>query len=331
MADIGTGNGSPSHPQSELSTNPNTPRTESPEPEPIHPVDAPGLEASPDSSTSGDNRYDIQPTWPKMIDLTKASAVATWKDHRLSDLFLDLHWHTPSNKAFFKLRAIIPLSRVPGRRDGKTSVYVFIHPERIRQLSVELVSSETILGPEAVSLKFELDRPPVLVVPNTPYEPKNTAAKQFLEAFRAFASQSCFDVHAEIPRRKLSATRLQELCAVVSGQDVASLTAHANAARLYQGRGGQIIEGSTLIESHAPPEPDEPPPQYCEPPAASSPKICEYTSTQSVQRRSIRLSTYRPRSKAPPSSQLRLQHREASRTNDPRGHAKSTRYELFLV
>lgn len=277
MADVGSGDGSPSHPKSDLSTNPNTPRTESPEPAPTHPIYTTRPEASPGSSTSGGSRYDIQPTWPKMIDLTKASAVATWGDERLSDLFLDLHWHTPSNKAFFKLRATIFLSMVPGRRDGKTSIYVFIHPERIRQLSVELVPIETGLGSEAVSLKFLLERPPVLVVPNTPYEPKSAAAKQLLERFHAFASQSCFDIHAEIPRRKLSSARLQELCAVVSERGVASLAAHANAARLYQGRGGQIIEGSTLIEICAPPEPDEPPPEYDEPPAASSSKICEYT------------------------------------------------------
>lgn len=36
---------------------------------------------------------------------------------------------------------------------------------------------------------------------------------------------------------------------MVSGLDVAGLAAHANAARLYQGRGAQIIEGSTLTES----------------------------------------------------------------------------------
>lgn len=275
MADAGPGDGSPSHAQSELSTNPNTPRPESPEPGSLHPVDTTRFEVSPSSATSGDNRHDIQPTWPKMIDVTKAKAVAIWKNQRLSGLFLDLHWHTPSNKAFFKLRTTVPLSRVPGRRDGKTSIYVFLYPERVRQLSVEHDLSEKALGPETVFLKFVLDRPPALVVPQVPYEPKNAAAKDLLETFRSLATQTCFDVYAEIPRRKLSVTRIQELCAAVSGHHVASLAAHANAARLYQGRGGQIIEGDTLTQLERPPEPDEPPPEYREPPPASSSKICE--------------------------------------------------------
>lgn len=151
MINAAAGDASPSHSQSELSTVPNTPREESPRPGPVHPVNTTRFEASPSSTTSGDNKYDIQPTWPKMIDATKAAAVATWKNERLSGLFLDVHWHIPSNKTFFKLRATVPLANVPGRRNGKTSVYVFIYPERICQVSIDFDSSGTMPRPESVS------------------------------------------------------------------------------------------------------------------------------------------------------------------------------------
>lgn len=272
MADAGPGDESPSHPPSELSTIPNTPRPESLEPAPVQDsADATGLPVSPSSSSSGDNnRYEFQPTWPKMIDITKSAAVATWKDQRLSNLFLDLHWHLPSNKAFFKLRAPISMTTAPGRRDGKMSFYVFIYPERIRHLSTSDDSSERGPGAGNAILKFILDKPPALVVPNAPYEPRDAAAEKALAMLRSLASQTCFDIHASILYRELSVARLQELCTMVSGQNIASLSAHATAARLYQGRGGHVIEGDTLKECKTPSVPDEPPPEYCEPPSGES-------------------------------------------------------------
>lgn len=226
---------------------------------------------SPKSTTSGENTGDIQPTWPKSIDVTKVNAIASWHDHRLPNLFLDLHWHPASHKAFFKLRATVALRDGAVRRDGRTSIYLYIYPERIRELSVDSNPIEKMLGAETLLLRFKLDRPSALVLPNSPCEPKNRTASDAMNAFRALAQQTCFSVYATIPRKKLSVKRLRELCVAASDAGLASLATRASTASLYQGKGGEIVEGNALASSATdPPAPDEPPPRYTEPPPAES-------------------------------------------------------------
>lgn len=314
MADPGAGDASPRHSPSELSTVLNTPRAETPEPGPSEPVDTTRFETSPtsSSSTSGERRIEFQPTWPKMIDITRIATVATWKTQRLPGLFLDLHWHIPSRKAFFKLRATLPLTRETGPRNGKTGIYVFIDPERVRQLSIEHDSHETVHGPNTVSLKFVMATPPALVVPNTPYEPKTAAAKQIFDSIRSLASQTCFDVHVKMPSSKLSTNLLEELCAVVSSQDVGSLPTQANAAGLYRGQGGRVIEGDTLVELNTSPPPDEAPPGYCEPPSAP----CKYTLPQICAKLGLCSFTFRLRPETASPVQLWVQRGEAIEIDD---------------
>lgn len=98
-----------------------------------------------------------------------------------------------------------------------------------------------------------------------------------METFRTLTSQTSFTVYAEIPRRKLSAARMQEFCAVVSSQSMASLAARSNATRLYQIQGGYVIEGDTLAIHASPPVPDEAPRKYSEPTPASQSLLCEYS------------------------------------------------------
>lgn len=225
------------------------------------------IHPSPKSTTSGEHTGDIQPTWPKSIDVTKVNAVALWNDQRLPNLFLDLHWHPSSHKAFFKLRTTIALREGAIRRDGRTSIYLYIYPERIRQLSVEFNPPEKTLGAETLLLRFELERPSALVLPKSPCEPKNRAASDVINGLRTLAQQTCFSVYASIPRKKLSVKRMRELCAAASIGGLSSLATRASTASLYQGKGGEVIEGDTLANSAVDPPPaiDEPPPQYTEP------------------------------------------------------------------
>lgn len=267
------------------STNPNTPRSPTPTPTPDkletaneEPVE---FNSSPKSTTSGEHTGDIQPTWPKSIDVTKVNAVASWGDHRLPHLFLDLHWHPNSHKAFFKLRATVALRNGSARRDGRTSIYLYIYPERIRQLSVDPNPTEKSLGAETLLLKFELDRPSALVLPKGSCEPKNKTASDVMDALRGLAGQTSLSVYASIPRKRLSAKRLQDLCAAATDAGLASLAVHASTASLYQGKGGELIEGDPLGgPADDPPAIDEPPPQYTEPPPAepssAAPGDCMY-------------------------------------------------------
>lgn len=270
MADTDYPPRSPAHQSSGSSTNPNTPRSTTPDkPGPANdePTEA---DSSPESSSSEGRSDYIEPTWPKALDITKIPAIASWRDQLLSNLVLDIHWHLKSGKAFFTLRTTVLWSKGPSRRGGKMGIYLFIYPERIRQLFIDLNPAQKTFGPETLEMQFDMTRAPALVLPKTPCEPKTRTAKDVMDAFLKLAAQTSFVIRAGIPRKKLSAVRVRELCAAASNAGLASLDAHANTARLYQGQGGRIVEGESIDEdvTESPTNDELPPPQYSEPSAA---------------------------------------------------------------
>lgn len=205
------------------------------------------------SSSGAPSLGHIEPTWPKKIDLTKISALASWeKGQSLPGLLLDIHWVPSSNKAFFELRASVQLKHAPGRRrDGRTNFFIHIYPERIRRLSFEAEPADKMLGHDTIALVFTLSRPPALVLPPTEYEPKNKASGNILTSLFHLARQTSWTVYAAIPPRSLSAARIRKLCAAVSETSAGSIAAFTSAATLYQGQGGKIIEGDSLAPSTA--------------------------------------------------------------------------------
>ncbi|KAM0123732.1 hypothetical protein ACHAO1_011227, partial [Botrytis cinerea] len=209
---------------------------------------------SPKSSSSGaPSLGHIEPTWPKKIDVTKISALASWgKGQRLPGLLFDFHWVLSSNKAFFRLRASVQLKQAPGpRRDGRTNVFIYIHPERIQQLSFEAEPVDKMLGNDTIALVFTLSKPPALVLPPTPLESRNKASGTIITSLFQLAGQMSWTVYAAIPPRTLSAARIRQFCAAVSEPLAGSIVAFASAATLYQGQGGKIIEGDSLESNTA--------------------------------------------------------------------------------
>lgn len=172
-----------------------------------------------------------------------------------------------SGKAFFTLRATVLSLKGPGRRGGKTGIYLFIYSERIQQLSIDLNPTEKTFGPEPLEMRFDMTRAPALVLPKTSCEPKTRAAKDVMGAFLKLAAQTTFVIHAGVARKKLSVVRVRELCAAASSSGSASLDAHANTARLYQGQGGRVVEEESIeggATGHSANH-EAPPPQYSEP------------------------------------------------------------------
>jgi hypothetical protein len=210
------------------------------------------------SSSSSDaspreHAYDIKPTWPKKIDVTKVPALVSWQSYRLPDLLLDIHWALPTNKALFKLRASVMLKDGgpnPHRR-GKTTIFVFIYPERIRQLSVDMDPTDKMLGHDTRALSFALSRPSVLVLPNTPCEPRNRMSADVLDSLRVLASVTSFTVHVNLPHWKLSPAQILELGIRASGQEMSTIAGLANTTSLGEGRGVQLVEGDTLAQPAA--------------------------------------------------------------------------------
>ncbi|KAF7911598.1 hypothetical protein BELL_1295g00010 [Botrytis elliptica] len=209
---------------------------------------------SPKSSSSGAPSVGhIEPTWPKKIDVTKISALASWGEgQRLPGLLFDFHWVLSSNKAFFKLRASVQLKQAPGlRRDGRTNIFIHIYPERIQQLSLEAEPVDKVFGNDTIALVFMMSKPPALVLPPTPLEPKNKASGTIITSFFHLARQMSWTVYAAVPPRTLSAVRIRQFCAAVSEPLAGSIMSFASAATLYQGQGGKIIEGDSLESSTA--------------------------------------------------------------------------------
>ncbi|KAK2596386.1 hypothetical protein N8I77_013278 [Diaporthe amygdali] len=275
---------SPSHRSiaSGTTTNPNTPRPEpEPESEPdaeqqrlpeqasnqarsspsprrhtnteVAPADAQASPSPKSSSSGAPSIGHIEPTWPKKIDLTKISALASSETgQRLPSLLLDIHWVPASNKAFFELRASVQLKNAPGlRRDGRTNIFIHVYPEHIRQLSFEAEPEDKMLGNDTISLSFDMSRPPALVLPPKQCEPKNKSSGNIITSMFDLARQSSWTLYAAIPTRSMSAARIRQLCAAVSEPSATSIAALKSAATLYQGQGGRIVEGDSLAPSTA--------------------------------------------------------------------------------
>lgn len=276
MADTGPRHTSPVA-ESGSSTNPNTPRSPTPDQTEVINDGPAQAQSSAQPVISVGSEDDAQPASPKSIDVTKADAVVVWGDQQLPNLFLDLRWHIPSRKAFFKLRAAVKSLRGVGRRDENTIFYIYISPERIRELSIDADPTDKMLGAETLLFKFEMARPPALIMPKAPCQPKSESAKSVIDALHLLAGQTSFAVYAKVSRKKMSVKQIRQLGAAATSPGLVSL-AYANAATLYRGQGGQVIEGDTLAgPAHDPPASDEPaPPQYSETGTPAPPGDCEY-------------------------------------------------------
>lgn len=243
------------------------------------------------SSTASDSDAgpDITPTWTPNsdIDVTAQPAVVSWRnsdgqEQSLSQLHLDLHYNVRSNKAFLKLRAAAALKAHP--RSRKTNIFLFIHPERIKAVTLDELPDAAeagALGADAICLRFELNRAPALVVPKESLAPRNQVSGNLLDSMRALAKQTTFAVYSSIPCRTLPRQRLLSLCEAASRNELGSLAAHSNTTSLYAGNGGRVIEGDShggsvaaIVGGEQVPAldiPAENPPSYDELPPKSQP------------------------------------------------------------
>lgn len=204
-----------------------------------------------DELSSSDQRtHDIRLTWPRRVDQSKIPALVCWSPaQRLDDMSLDIHWSPRGNagNAFFRLHISSQLDGAPtNRRDGRTNLYVFIYPERIQQLSLDVCPKEKWLGPNTVALQFNMSRPPALVLPKNALGHDAWAS---IKKLRGFARQLSFTLYAAIPRRSLPLPWVQQLCTAVSNERLSSIMALANTKSLYGGHGAEVIEGESLPES----------------------------------------------------------------------------------
>lgn len=195
----------------------------------------------------------IESTHDDDIDVSKAPIVVSWTDDEdqaqsLSHsplthdhVTLDIHLDAESHTAFFKITANLALK---GKRT-RSNIFLFIPPERIRSLDFveqdgKSVSASNILGTRTYSLQFVLIEPPALVVPKDDYVPKGETARKTLEALQALARVTRLRV--DLPSNALAEQRLLALCAKASSSGaLKTMSGVANLAKLYGGKGGQIV------------------------------------------------------------------------------------------
>jgi len=187
------------------------------------------------------------------INITSWSAVAQWQKlgdqiSILKDLSLDLHHEVRSDKAFFKISALVVLKAHPGR---SKRVYLFVHPECIQSLTLE-DNPETRyeLGPGTIRLRFGLSSPMTLLGPKLNLTPQSKASGDILDALRVLAGQLSFAVYTNLSA-KLLPGQLPSLCEAVSQHRLGSIADHANPAKLYGGKGGQVVNVEGLTEELA--------------------------------------------------------------------------------
>lgn len=273
MSDSGSGS----------TTNPNTPR--SPEvvaqEEVLQEVDEVNSSFKTTATSSRGSDHDLHPTWPMSFDVADIPAVATWGrsddlelsgDASLGNLWFDLHWHPQSHVAFFTLRTSVTRRRKKTRgRGGRAVFYIHIHPERIRELSLDTNPTTQPLGAESLLLRFVLERPPALVMPMKIGD-NDENVKELMDSCHQLASQTSFQLHVSMSGKRFTAKQLQQLCSAACDAGLSSSERHARTDTLYHGKGGRLVEGETL----------EPPPLYSEPAALTPvviPSGCKFTRT----------------------------------------------------
>lgn len=188
------------------------------------------------------------------IDVSRAPIVVSWTgdDHQAHSLghsplthdhvTFDVHFDAESHTAFFKITANLAFK---GKR-SRSNIFLFIHPERVRSLDLveqddRSVTASKILGTSTYSLHFALVEPPALVVPKDDYVPKGETARNTLEALQALSRVTRF--HVDLPSKVMAKERLLALCEKASSSgSLKTMRGAANLAKLYGGKGGQVIQ-----------------------------------------------------------------------------------------
>lgn len=197
------------------------------------------------------------------INVSTAPAVVAWDGcaQPLTDVTCDIRRYASAYTAFIKLRAGVAL-KTPA--SAKTTMFLFVHPERIRTLALdetpELASHDAVkkkLGQNTYCLRFTLERPAALVGPASAetISPKNKSSGELLHHLRSLAREIKFTVY--LPAKVVTKARLLSLCEAASSDGLKSIPWQADMTCLYGGKGGRLIEDDLGDPSANPPSYDE--------------------------------------------------------------------------
>lgn len=191
--------------------------------------------------------YDIQPTLFK-VDKTHIPACVCWNPERNIDISLDLH--RARQHAFIKLRTRLCLQSAPDTsQQSHRNVYIFIYPERIRELLYTAQPEYEPFGPSTRALTFHLKRPSALILPKTDTE-FTQEAERTKRSLYDLVKQLSFTVYVNLPFRKVKQDWMEEFCKEITEQKLISIGSIAKWKILYQANReeAEAIEGDSLLE-----------------------------------------------------------------------------------
>lgn len=203
------------------------------------------------------------------IDVTCRNTVVSWKnvDGRTEctdQLSFDLYNDISTNTAIFKLHGYILLKGNRGK-SSKQAIYLFIHPESIRSITLETVhntASQPLTNPGSnVSLYFSLTQKPRLVAPRSSILESRPKTAVLLDSIQALATMMDFTV--SLSNTNTVAPILRSLRFVASVFSPTSTcnrpstnNGRTNLATLYAGKGGEVVRiNDTTTHAVAPPLP----------------------------------------------------------------------------
>lgn len=224
------------------------------------------------------------------VDLTCGNTVVAWKATNgqiqyTDGLSLDLYMDISTNTAIFKLYGYILLKGNRGK-SGKQAIYLFVHPESIRAITLETVHgtpSQPLanLKPNYHSLCFSLTKKPHLVIPQNNILESRPKTAALLDSIRALATVVDFTV--SFNNTEAIASTLHNLRLVASvfsststGSRPSANARRANLSALYAGRGGEIVHANDATASAA----VQPPPLYTEAAPGPSQASSSYSPLQ---------------------------------------------------
>lgn len=212
-----------------------------------------------ESDCSGGSHVPLDRVTQMAIDMKNQQAEAIWRSHRLRGWF-SLFWNSDSSQALLRLQVHIFARRDTsnstrsnfGISDSafpeRTSLYLFIAPERIQHLYVESreESRNDRYGSVIRTLHFVLSSPPFLVVPGDDWEPWDDVSKATKDSLYGLAGETHFTISAKILGSVVSGDTLREFCTAASCGRLSADPAREDTSNLC-GRRGKVVKGDSLL------------------------------------------------------------------------------------
>ncbi|GME47427.1 Centrosome-associated protein cep250 [Neofusicoccum parvum] len=174
---------------------------------------------------------------------------------------ISLRVDAAASSAFIKLRFPASLKALP-----KTSLYLYIYPERIRSLSCD---GKDVPGPVRAAMptrikrvRFELSEPGVAIVPDEPLLPKNRASGNTLELLSSLSRATTLTVY--LPEKALPEDLLPSLIKAHGNGGLRTMEREADLSTLYCGKGGKIFGSQAPTAQTRDVTPAQTPPSYDE-------------------------------------------------------------------